>query len=162
MCSSFLLNLRFPPPRKGHSDTSSSRRSGASPGWGLVLEGGGAVPECCGEEALGRKKLAFGRETPSLAPGKQGLTSGNPNKQEYVCHGSRATLQKAGGFGVPLRTDSCLTRYLPCCRRAAEPHGLWPGAHGVRGVAAHQPPKVPPGPWCWDLGASGRCASSLK
>lgn len=47
---------------------------------------------------------------------------------------------------MPLRRTRYLTRYSPCCSGAADPHGLWPVAHGMRGVAAHNPPQVPPRP----------------
>lgn len=70
MCSSFLLNLSYP-PRKGHSDTSSACRSRASPGWR-----GGAVLGCRREEALGRIKVAFGN--PSFGPWEMGLDLRQP------------------------------------------------------------------------------------
>lgn len=64
---------------------------------------------------------------------------------------------------MPLGTDRCQTSYSPCCSGAAEPHGLWPVAHGMREVAAHSTPKVPPRPLVLGLGClRGMCFFLLK
>lgn len=67
MCSSFLLNLRYPP---GKGTATPAPHVRAEPALaGDVCWRGGAVPRRCGEEALRKKKVDFGRETPAFALG---------------------------------------------------------------------------------------------